>query len=41
MNTHTHTQTAIIFITHNVRGNPTVILDKYAVVHGMKKQQSD
>lgn len=28
-------------ITHQVRGNPAVILDKYASLHGMKKQQSD
>lgn len=28
-------------IAHKVRGNPAVILDKYAALHGMKQQQSD
>lgn len=38
---HTHQQQQLSSITHKVGGNPTVILDKYAALHGMKQQQSD
>lgn len=37
----THTNSNYPPLTNKVRGNPAVILDKYAVLHGMKQQQSD